>query len=111
RLGQEVRSKGQLIAMEPFVYTAKPARVVFGADVWSTLKAEAGLLGGRRVLALCTPRQRMLAQQISETLGPDAAGIYDQAAMHVPAATVHDALAVVRDLQVDCMVAIGGGST
>ncbi|AEC20790.1 iron-containing alcohol dehydrogenase [Pusillimonas sp. T7-7] len=69
------------------------------------------LLGVRKALVLCTARQRALAQQVSEVLDQDCAGIYDQAVMHVPVTTVHDALAVVRNLQADSMIAIGGGST
>jgi maleylacetate reductase len=97
--------------MQTFIYTAQPVRVVFGTDAWSTLKAEAGLLGVRKVLVLCTPRQRALAQQAVDALAERGAGIYDQAVMHVPVATVRNAQEAVRREKADCIVAMGGGST
>jgi len=80
-------------------------------DVWRTLKAEAALLGARKVLVLCTPRQRALAQQAVDALAGRGAGFYDQAVMHVPVAAVRDAQEVVQSRRADCIVAMGGGST
>ncbi|HBP28116.1 MAG: maleylacetate reductase [Advenella sp.] len=97
--------------MHTFLYTAQQARVVFGSDAWTVLKAEAGLLGARKVLVLCTARQRTLAQRAVDALGECAAGIFDQAVMHVPVAAVRDAQDAARTMQADCIVAIGGGST
>jgi maleylacetate reductase len=97
--------------MQTFVYTAQSVRVVFGVDAWSRLKAEVALLGARRALVLCTPRQRALAERASEVLAECGAGIYDQAIMHVPIATVNDAQDAVQGAEADCIVAIGGGST
>lgn len=97
--------------MQPFIYTAQPLRVVFGKDVWHVLKDEAELLGARKALVLCTPRQRVLAQQAVDALAERGAGIYDQAVMHVPVAAVRAAQEVARSSQADCIVAMGGGST
>lgn len=97
--------------MQTFIYTAQPVRVVFGVDAWSALKTEVALLGAQKVLVLCTPRQRALAERASESLAEYSVGIYDQAVMHVPAATVNDALSAVRESAADCVVAMGGGST
>lgn len=98
-------------AMQEFVYTAQSVRVVFGVDAWSRLNAEAGLLGAGKALVLCTPRQRALAQRALDALAQRGAGIYDKAAMHVPLATVQDAGIAARQMEADCIVAIGGGST
>src|SRR5690606_23316187 len=97
--------------MQPFIYTAQPLRVVFGKDVWHVLKDEAELLGARKALVLCTPRQRVLDQQAADALAERGAGSYDQAVMHVPAAAVRAAQEVARSSQADCIVAMGGGST
>lgn len=97
--------------MQTFIYTAQPVRVVFGADAWSTLQAEVGLLGVRKALVLCTPRQRALAEQATAVLAERGAGIYDQAVMHVPVDTVADARDAARRAGADGIVAIGGGST
>jgi len=97
--------------MQEFVYTAQSVRVIFGVDAWSRLNAEAGLLGAGKALVLCTPRQRALAQRALDALAQRGAGIYDKAVMHVPLATVQDAGIAARQMEADCIVAIGGGST
>lgn len=97
--------------MLSFVYEALPGRVRFGAGSIRSLAAEAEQLGLRRLLVLCTPNQRPLAEQAAAVLGSAAVGIFDQAAMHVPAATADAALEVVHRQQADGCVAIGGGST
>jgi alcohol dehydrogenase class IV len=44
-------------------------------------------------------------------LGPKAAGIFDRAVMHVPIETAREARELARQLDADCAVAVGGGST
>jgi maleylacetate reductase len=97
--------------MHNFVYTAYPTRVVFGVDAWSTLRDEVALLGARKVFVVSTPGQRALAERALSALGEQGAGIYDQAVMHVPVATVNDARDAADKVGTDCVVAIGGGST
>ena len=97
--------------MKDFVYTAQPGRVVFGAGSLARLGEEVERLGARRVLVLSTPGQRASAERVAAMLGQKAAGLFDQAAMHVPAETVRQAREVARRLGADCAVAIGGGST
>jgi maleylacetate reductase len=48
---------------------------------------------------------------VAGLLGDRAAGIYDQAVMHVPLETAVAARAAARRLHADCCVAVGGGST
>ncbi len=97
--------------MAPFVYTAHPARVLFGAGALRQLPHEIERLGARRSLVLCTPEQTESAQQVATLLGERAAGIFAQAVMHVPIATARAARDEARRLGADCAVAIGGGST
>ena len=94
-----------------FVYTAQPARVVFGAGSLSRLAEEIDLLGARRALVLSTPEQRSSAEMVAELLGARAAGVFDRAVMHVPIETAREARELARQLGADCAVAIGGGST
>jgi len=94
-----------------FVYTAQPARVVFGAGSLQHLEREIGLLGAQRALVLCTPEQRATAEVVAQRLGERAAGIFDRAVMHVPLETAREAREVARALGADCAVAVGGGST
>ena len=94
-----------------FVYTSQPQRVVFGAGSLAHLGREIDALGARRALVLSTPEQRAQAERVAELLGPQAAGIFDRAAMHVPIETAREAREIARELDADCAVAIGGGST
>ncbi|PPE65183.1 maleylacetate reductase [Caldimonas caldifontis] len=97
--------------MDAFVYTAQPARVIFGAGSLQHLEREIGLLGAQRALVLCTPEQRATAEAVAQRLGERAAGIFDRAVMHVPLETAREAREVARALGADCAVAVGGGST
>ncbi|WP_137894634.1 maleylacetate reductase [Ramlibacter sp. 2FC] len=97
--------------MTPFLYTANPSRVVFGAGSLSQLGPEIEALGARRALVLSTPEQRPLAERVAALLGERSAGIFDRAVMHVPIETAREARDLARTLGADCAVAVGGGST
>jgi maleylacetate reductase len=97
--------------MKNFVYTGRPARVIFGAGSLGRLGAEIEALGARRALVLSTPGQRASAERVASLLGPRAAGVFDRAVMHVPIETAREAREVAARLGADCAVAIGGGST
>ncbi len=97
--------------MKPFEYQTAPTRVIFGLGTLARLPEEAERLGARRVLVLSTPGQRALAGRVAALLGERAAGLFSDAAMHVPAQTARAARDMARQLQADCAVAIGGGST
>jgi maleylacetate reductase len=94
-----------------FVFQAQLPRVVFGAGALQHLPRELHALGATRALVLSTPGQSALAQRAAELLGPQAAGIFAQAAMHVPVEVARAARDEARRLGADCAVAIGGGST
>jgi alcohol dehydrogenase class IV len=97
--------------MRNFVYTALPARVVFGVGALDQLGEEIERLGAHRALVLSTPEQRSSAEDIARRLGSRAAGIYDKAVMHTPIESAEAARRVAAELKADCCVAIGGGST
>ena len=94
-----------------FIYRSTASRVVFGAGALQHLERELGLLGSQRALVLCTPEQRADAQALVDRLGSRAAGCFAQATMHVPIAIVRQAMTMANELSVDCLVALGGGST
>ncbi|PSL80820.1 maleylacetate reductase, partial [Variovorax sp. WS11] len=73
--------------MRDFIYTSQPQCVVFGAGSLARLGCEIEALGARRALVLSTPEQRAQAERVAELLGPQAAGIFDRAVMHVPIET------------------------
>lgn len=97
--------------MPPFVYTALPARVVFGFGTLNQVADEVQLLGCRRAFVLSTPQQEKEARALAERLGDLAAGVFAGAAMHTPVEVTEQALALVHSLGADCTVALGGGST
>jgi len=94
-----------------FVYNGQPSRVVFGRGALEKLGAEIERLGAKRALVLSTPEQRASAEDVSRRLGARSAGVYDKAVMHVPIETAEAARAVAKELNADCCVAVGGGST
>lgn len=97
--------------MKKFIYTAQPARVVFGAGSLTQLAGEIDALGAKKALVLSTPEQRASAEMVAGLLGARAAGVFDRAVMHVPLETAREARELARRLGADCAVAIGGGST
>ena len=97
--------------MRPFVYTALPAKVIFGSNLLDRVAEEIAALGCSRALVLSTPQQEDAARLLAGRLGKLAAGIFAGAAMHTPTDVTERALAVVRANKADCTVALGGGST
>jgi maleylacetate reductase len=97
--------------MQPFVYTALPAKVIFGFGTLARVAGEVQELGCRRALVLATPHQQAEAGALAEQLGELSAGIFAEAAMHTPVDVTERALEAVRAAGADCTVALGGGST
>ena len=97
--------------MREFVFQARMPRVVFGAGALQHLPREVDSLGAKRALVLSTPGQSATAQRLLDLLGPRAAGMFAQAAMHVPIETARAARDEAQRLGADCAIAIGGGST
>jgi maleylacetate reductase len=93
-----------------FVYEAMPMRVRFGPGGAAELAAEIEYLGLRSVLAVSTPGQRDLAQRIVDPLGDRCVGVHAEARMHVPVEVAERARAEADRLDVDGVVAVGGGS-
>lgn len=94
-----------------FVYEARPGRVRFGAGSLTGVPEEVAALGLSRVLVLSTPRQVALADRVTALIGDACAGTFAGAAMHTPVDVTETAMEQVSRLQIDGVVAIGGGST
>jgi len=97
--------------MDTFVPNALPGRVIFGIDTVRQLPLELARLSCDRALIICTPQQQHHAGMLQEMLGESAAAIFSGAAMHTPVAVTDAALRTAKEQRVDCLVAIGGGST
>jgi maleylacetate reductase len=94
-----------------FIYQARPGRVVFGVGSLQHLEREVLELGAQRALVLCTPEQRETAEMVAGRLGARTAAVFDKAVMHVPIELAREARALARELNADCAIAVGGGST
>ncbi|HJP73173.1 MAG TPA: maleylacetate reductase and hydroxyquinol 1,2-dioxygenase domain-containing protein [Pseudonocardiaceae bacterium] len=97
--------------MESFEYSAAQARVIFGSGTAARLRDEVLALKASRVLLLAGPAVANAAQQAREVLGPLLAGHFDAPAMHTPVEVTEKALQLLTEVDADCLVAIGGGST
>ncbi|MFF3950093.1 maleylacetate reductase [Streptomyces sp. NPDC001902] len=97
--------------MKSFVHRGQITKVVFGSGTRKGLADEVRALGRGRALVLCTPGQTDQAREVSELLGPLAAGVFDQAAAHTPVPVTEKAVDAARAAGADCLLAVGGGST
>ena len=97
--------------MHSFVYTGLSSKVLFGFGTLDKVADEVRLLDCRRALVLSTPQQEVEANDLAGRLGQLCVGTFTEVAMHTPVAITEQALAVVRERQADCTVALGGGST
>ena len=94
-----------------FTYSGSPAHIVFGNGASADVAAWVEKLGCKRALVLSTPHQAADGKALAETLGTLAAGAFSGAAMHTPVEVTEAALAKANDVNADCVVALGGGST
>ena len=97
--------------MDPFVYSAQPMRVRFGAGTLADLPGEIEALGLRRVLVLATPQQVDAGEALAGRIGARAAGVFGRARMHTPVDVTAEAMRRVEADRIDGLVAVGGGST
>jgi maleylacetate reductase len=97
--------------MRSFVYSANPARTIFGPGAIGELRTEIERLGKRRVMIIAGPELADAAARAQEVLGSLVVAGFDGVAMHTPVEVTERALTVLREHDVDCLVAIGGGST
>ena len=97
--------------MDPFVYTAHSARVIFGAGTLDRLVPEVERLDLRHVLVLSTPQQKTEADALAARIGARAAAVFAGATMHTPVGVTEEAMRVVAANGIDGLVAVGGGST
>jgi len=97
--------------MQAFEFNGLPWKVMGGAGAVQRLPQVLGQAGLARALILSTPGRATQVQQLRSILGASAVATFTDAALHVPAAVVAQALGVARDCGADCTVSIGGGST
>ena len=96
--------------MRPFAYDQPPLRIVFAAGAFDRVAEETRLLAGGRPLIVTSPGRLRLAEELSRRLAFDSAGIWTQAAAHVPLDAVRAARELAKSAGARCCVALGGGS-
>jgi maleylacetate reductase len=97
--------------MHSFIYNALPVRIVFGQGTINQVADEVSRLNCRRALILSTPQQQRDAERLASHLGGFAAGVFAGAVMHTPVDVTEQAMSLLRELDSDCTIALGGGST
>lgn len=97
--------------MYDFHYAALPMDVYFGLGKSAHVKNILIKNGYRRVLVITTPSQEKAGQDLSNKLDDIAIGVYPHAVMHVPAEVASKAVDFVKFNNIDCCLALGGGST
>jgi maleylacetate reductase len=94
-----------------FAVAMPGGRVRFGPGVRHDIGAEIARLGAERALILTTPRQADAMQAFAAEACGRVAGVFAGAKMHTPVAVTEEALAEVKKIGADCLIAVGGGST
>jgi alcohol dehydrogenase class IV len=97
--------------MDPFQYVSHANRVIFGQGKRNLAKEELVNLGIKKAIVIATPQQVDLANEIGEVIAELCGHIYTDAVQHVPIETVKEAQSIVERLNIDGLVAVGGGSS
>ena len=92
-----------------FVYT-QPVKIFFGAGKLEELSGILGTLGLRRCLAVCDPFLRPRLEALRERI-PAIGAIYSEVQPNPQLSGAAAAAALIRELDADGVVAVGGGST
>lgn len=93
-----------------FNYQALPSRVLFGAGRRRETPEVMRQLGCVRPMIVATPEQKELAGTIASLFTALPVQMFCEAAMHTPWRVTSSALAVVSEVDADCIIAVGGGS-
>ena len=99
--------------LKPFRHVSPACRVYYGDDSLRHLAAELDRLVCRRAVVFCGKTLAHHAQGlplVSEALGERLAGVFDGVEAHSPLPAVLAGVDVLRTLQADAVIALGGGS-
>lgn len=94
-----------------FTYSGSPAHIVFGNGASAEVGTWIEKLGCKRALVLSTPHQAADGEALAKQIGSLAAAVFSGAAMHTPVEVTEAAMVKAREVNADCVVALGGGST
>jgi maleylacetate reductase len=102
---------GAAKTIEPFVYEGRPQRIIFGPGRLAEAPDVVRALGSSRALVLSTPEQKQAGERVVAVLENIAAGLFAGAVMHTPVEVTEHAVGLYKELNADCVVSVGGGST
>lgn len=94
-----------------FEYVGSPAKIVFSRGSRSRVRDVMDEIGCKRALVLATPFQKQDAESLANDLGDLSVGVFANATMHTPTDVTEQALAILTQVDADCVVSLGGGST
>jgi alcohol dehydrogenase class IV len=97
--------------MLDFTYEPQRNRIIFGNGVANQVGDELARLKRQRALILASPDLSDQGDRLESLLADTVVGRFDGATMHTPVEVTEQALELFRDVQPDCVVAVGGGST
>jgi maleylacetate reductase len=96
--------------IERFVHEQAAVRVGFGNGTLHDLAGELDRLHSKRALVIVSASSREVAAPALDALGERLAHLVEGARPHVPLEDVESTREIVAPLDVDCLIAIGGGS-
>jgi alcohol dehydrogenase len=98
--------------MQSFQHITPPLRLFHGADSLGHLGRELDRLKSRRAMVFCGSwmAEGPLMDRLRAALGDHCADVYTNVVAHSPVAAVEDAALRLRQVEADCVIAVGGGS-
>lgn len=96
--------------MKIIEYEPQPGKVIFGQGALSKVADALESVGGKRAAIISTDGRKDLANKVAALLGPLCQTVYTKSVQHVPVETVDEALTTIESLDIDSLVAVGGGS-
>jgi acyl-CoA synthetase (AMP-forming)/AMP-acid ligase II/alcohol dehydrogenase class IV len=99
--------------MQSFQHIIPSLRVFQGGDCLGSLGRELDRTNSRRMVIICgqsLAREEVLLELVRSASGGRYVGIYSSVQMHSPVQSVMDASQLLRHLEADSVLAVGGGS-
>jgi alcohol dehydrogenase class IV len=98
--------------MQNFQHITPPLRLYHGPDSLAHLGKELDRIKSQRAVVVCGDwlAKVPLFERIQRAFGARCAGVYSDVLGHSPVASVNDAAELLRRVQADAVIAVGGGS-
>jgi maleylacetate reductase len=93
------------------IFNATPPRIVFGAGSVRGVADEVRRLGATRAVVISTPGRQKMAKDVGALLGELCVGYIPEAISQVPIELLRTWRAKVSEMNVDCLVSVGGGAS